>query len=97
MAMNTLPREQCDAFEDAIKKRYGKTVTITGKREVNADNSLRWVSLDVVSSKNRNYQLTEHLEGGLTKSVTLLHPAGENTYTRYLDAEISMVDKIAEE
>lgn len=97
MAMNTYRREQCDQFEDAIKKRYGKTVAITGKFETNEDKSIRWVALDFVSSKGIKYQLTEHLEGGLTKSVTFLSPSGENAFTRYLDAEIALIDKIAEE
>lgn len=95
MAMNIY--RDCSQFERAILARYGKTVTITGKYETNDDNTLRWVSLDIKSSKGRNYQLTEHLEGGLTKSVTLLHPSGENTFGRYLDAEVAMIDKIAEE
>lgn len=97
MAMNTYRREQCDQFEDAIKKRYGKTVAITGKFETSDDKTLRWVSLDFLSATGKKYQLTEHLENGKTKSVTLLSPAGENSFDRYLDAEVTLIDKIAEE
>lgn len=95
MAMNIY--RDCSEFEKAILARYGKAVTITGKYETNEDKTLRWVSLDIVSAKGNKYQLTEHLEGGLTKSVTMVHPNGENSFSRYLDAEVSMIDKIAEE
>lgn len=95
MAMNIY--RDCSEFEKAILNRYGKAVTITGKYETNEDKTLRWVSLDFISPKGNKYQLTDHIEGGLTKSVTLVHPSGENTFSRYLDAEVSMIDKIAEE
>jgi hypothetical protein len=95
MAMNTY--RDCSSFEKAILRRYGKTVTITGKYEASPSGTPIWVSLDITSPKGAKYQLTDHLENGLTKKVVLTHPTGENTFKRYLDAEVAMIDKIAEE
>lgn len=87
----------CSASVDAIQKRYGKTVSITGKYDANSDGSYNWVILDIVSSKNVKYSLTEQFQNNMTSKVTLLLPVGEQVFNRYLDAEVAMIDKISEE
>lgn len=87
----------CSASVDAIYKRYGKQVTITGKYEHNTDGTYQWVTLDIVSQKGGRYSLTEIFQNNMTSQVKLLHPTGELVFNRYLDAEIAMIDKISEE
>lgn len=87
----------CSASVDAIYKRYGKQVTITGKYEPNTDGTYKWVTLDVVSQKGGKYSLTEIFNNNMTDQVKLLYATGELVFKRYLDAEVAMIDKISEE
>lgn len=95
--MPTSTFRDCSASVDAIQKRYGKTVTITGKYDVNDSGIYNWVTLDIVSDKGDKYSLTELFKNNATDRVTLIHPTGELVFNRYLDAEVAMIDKISEE
>lgn len=87
----------CSASQDAIYKRYGKQVTITGKFEANADKTYNWVCMDFISQKGGKYSLIETFNRNATDTVKLIHPKGELVYKRYIDAEVAMIDKISEE
>lgn len=95
MATNTF--RDCSGSVDAIQKRYGKTVTITGKYDTNDAGAYNWVTLDIISPKGCKYSLTESFNNNLTDKVKLLYPNGELVFNRYLDAEVAMIDKISEE
>lgn len=91
----------CDAQEKAIKKRYGKEVKITGTYEMNPDATYKEVTLRVQSPKNNHYVITEHFRGNNTDYVMLYRNIGDKTvvnkFDRYLDAEVTLADLIAEE
>ena len=87
----------CTGAEEALLKRYGKAVTITGKSDVTEQGIINWVTLDITSSKGAKYSLTDRMKDNLTDTVTLIHPNGELQFKRYLDAEVAMIDKISEE
>jgi uncharacterized surface anchored protein len=91
---------------EAIRKRYGKEVTIniyyeTNNGEMKTMDDLKFQVLDIFSFKNKRYKITEYFKSGLTDYVTLEYNINgriiKNKFDRFLDAEVSMVDKIAEE
>lgn len=91
--------------EKAFMKRYGKDIRISVSYDINTD---KFTSMDDVSectmkfeSKDKQYSITEFLKNGATEKVILCYThegkVRENIFRRYIDAEITLVDKISEE
>jgi len=87
--------------EKAIKKRYGRAVKITVTYDMEG-NKLKEITLRFQSEKNKVYSLTEYFKEDQTTDYCLLcckrnDRAFEYRFDRFLDAEVSMIDMIAEE
>lgn len=87
--------------EKAFKRRYGKDVKITITYEMNG-NKLKELTMRFQSVNNKVYSLTEYFTDIETTDHCILccRRDGRNfeyRFDRFLDAEISLVDMIAEE
>lgn len=87
--------------EKAFKRRYGKDVKITITYEMNG-NKLKELTMRFQSVNNKVYSLTEYFTDIETTDYCILcsRRDGRNfeyRFDRFLDAEISLVDMIAEE
>lgn len=93
------PKELCQQHELALKKRYGKEVKVDGSKELNSDNTLKWVTLNIKAKGL--YTITEFLNGNDTEKVIVTYSKNDETkqltFNRYLDAEVTIMDLIAEE
>ncbi len=89
-----------DEKEKAFKKRYGKNVKITITYEMDG-NLIKEYTLRFQSEKGNHYVITEYLKNDVTDYVLFgYHYNGkviENKYNRFIDAEIALSDKLAEE
>jgi len=90
-----------EAREKAYKKRYNRDVKIYITRGI-TEVGQKWYSLYFNSKKGTEYVMTEFFTKDLdTDYVTLSYKHGDRTITnkfsRFLDAEISVCDKISEE
>lgn len=90
--------------EKAFKKRYGKDVNIsisyhTHNGKFESMNDIRAIRM-MFTFKNNEYYLTEYFKEADTDYVLFEYTVGsrviKNKYDRFLDAEVSLVDKIAE-
>lgn len=96
-----------EAKEQAFLNRYGKKVataiTYEGKdgAQLRSFNDLLEYTIRYESPKRHHYAITEYLDGGNTKYVLFSYRHNgknyENRFDRFLDAEVSLADKIAEE
>lgn len=87
--------------EKAIKKRYGKDVLITITYELDGK-KIKELTQRYQSPKNRVYAITEYFTDAQTTDHCILscRRNGKNyeyKFDRFLDAEISLIDMIAEE
>lgn len=91
--------------QKAFMKRYGKDVRISVSFDINTE---KFTSMDDVSectmrfeSKDKQYSITEFLKNGDTEKVILCYmhegKLRENQFKRYIDAEVTLADKISEE
>jgi len=92
---------RAEAKEKAYKKRYNRDVKIFMTSGV-TETGQKWYSLYFNSKKGTEYVATEFYTKDMdTDYVTLSYKHGNRTITnkfsRFLDAEISVVDKVAEE
>lgn len=98
-AKNIFKRE---SKELAILSRYGKKVNITVSYEMNL-NKLKELTQQFQSANNKVYSITEYFkEDGESTDYCILacRREGRNfeyRFDRFLDAEVSMIDMIAEE
>lgn len=87
--------------ESALKKRYGKDVKITISYEMDG-NKIKELTQRYQSANNKVYSITEYFTPVETTDYCILscRRNGRNfeyKYDRFLDAEISLIDMIAEE
>lgn len=87
--------------EKAFNKRYGKNVRITISYELDGRN-IKELTQQFQSEKNIVYSLTEYFTENQTTDYCLLccRRNGKNyeyKFDRFLDAEVSLVDIMAEE
>lgn len=87
--------------EDAIRKRYGKDTKITITYDMNGK-KLKELTQRYQSQKNKVYAITEYFTETETTDYCILscRRSGKNyeyKYDRFLDAEVSLIDMIAEE
>jgi hypothetical protein len=87
--------------EEAIKKRYGKDVKITITYDMNG-NKLKELTQRYQSVNNKVYSITEYFTEMETTEYCILCCRRNNRnfeykYDRFLDAEVSLMDLIAEE
>lgn len=87
--------------QKAFNKRYGKDARITISYELNGKN-LKELTQQFQSANNKVYSLTEYFTENQTTDYCLLccRRNGKNyeyKFDRFLDAEVSLVDLIAEE
>ena len=80
--------------EKLFNKRYGKMPQIFIEHKIE-NNQLVEYTLKFVSKKE--YVLTEILKDGATEKVLLKHGDKTHSYTRFVDAELSIADLISEE
>jgi len=90
-----------EAKEAAIKLRYGKDVKITITYEMNGK-QLKELTLRYQSANNKVYSITEYFNDVETTEYCILccRRNGRNfeyKFDRFLDAEVSLIDLIAEE
>jgi len=83
--------------EEAVRKRYGKDVTITTEYETNDKKEVVKSICKWVTKSGRTYSLTEELTDGLTSGVILIENGRERRYKNHLEAEVSLIDIISEE
>jgi len=91
--------------EEAFEKRYGKKVSIDAFYDVENEPIKSFDELKAYRLKfrsgNNEYEIDEHLKGGATDYVILRYNKNgkkiENRFNRFLDAEVSLADKISEE
>lgn len=93
---------QAKAKADAFEKRYGKSVLCTATVELYPSGGPKECTLRIQSVKNHKYVIVEYInEDGNTDRALLCYTAGprniETTFNRYLDAEVTLADLIAEE
>lgn len=81
--------------EKAFLKRYGKAVECDVEYNMDGDN-IKDYTVTLKSPKN-TFMITEFMKDGLTDYVFLSYKDKQWKYTRFLDAEISVADKISEE
>ena len=91
---------RAEAKEKAFKKRYNRDVKIFMTSGV-TESGQKWYSLYFNSKKGTEYVMTEFFTKDLdTDYVTLSYKCGDrsiiNKFSRFLDGEISVVDKISE-
>ena len=95
MAKN-INRNSEEAREQAFEKRYGKKVRI--KAEYTLDGKqLKDYTLLYTSPKNKSYRIKEYLKNDITDYVIFSKQDRQWKFDRFLDAEISLVDCIADE
>lgn len=98
---NRKPMGNTQAYVDAIKLRYGKTVQCSGTYELNPDGTFKETTLNIESSKGKHYSITEYFVNNNTDYVitakTINERYMEHRFDRYLDAEIQIIDLIAGE
>jgi hypothetical protein len=98
---NSKPIVNCLTKEQAFKARYGKDIHITGTYELNSDGTYKEVTLRIQSAKGNNYVITEYFLNNDTDYVLLCRQHEnrniETRFGRYLDAEVTIADLIAEE
>ena len=87
--------------ERAFLLRYGKTVRITISYELDGKN-IKELTQQFQSPKNKVYSLTEYFKADQTTDYVILSCRRnernfEYRFDRFLDAEVSLVDIIAEE
>lgn len=87
--------------EKAIRRRYGKDVKLTISYEMNGT-KIKELTIRFQSPKNKVYSLTEYFTDIEDTDYCLLccRRDGRNMeyrFNRYLDAEVSLIDMIAEE
>lgn len=93
--------------EIAFKKRYGKAVSITvtyeGKdgSDIKSFDDLIEYTIRFETSSREHYAITEIMDNGQTKEILFSYRKNGknyiNSYKRYIDAEITLVDFISEE
>lgn len=93
--------------EIAFKKRYGKDVSITvtyeGKdgSDIKSFDDLIEYTIRFETSSREHYAITEIMDNGQTKEILFSYRKNGknyiNSYKRYIDAEITLVDFISEE
>jgi len=95
-----MTREQLEVREQGFEKRYGKKVSLTGDSLISDNNELLDYRLTFKTPKGE-YTIKEHLKDGLTDFVLLQYKKDDrefnHKYNRFIDAEISVADKISEE
>jgi hypothetical protein len=92
---------KADEKEKAVKNRYGKDVKITVTYELDG-NKLKELTLRFQSVNNKVYSITEYFTPTETTDYCILccRRNGRNfeyRFDRFLDAEVSLIDLIAEE
>lgn len=95
---NVFKREE---RQKALKKRYGKNVLITVTFEMNG-NKIKELTQRYQSENNKVYSITEYFTDVETTDYCVLscRRNGRNfeyKFDRFLDAEVSLIDMIAEE
>ena len=95
-----LSKEQAEIKEQGFEKRYGKKVKISGEITINDKKELEAYNLCFQTPQN-TYSLKEQLKEGLTEFVLFQYKKDDrdfnHRYSRFLDAEVSLADKISEE
>lgn len=87
--------------EKALLRRYGKSVRIAITYEMNG-NRIKELTQRYQSSNNRVYAITEYFTETETTNYCILSCRREGRnfeykFDRFLDAEVSLIDMIAEE
>jgi len=87
-----------EILKESFFKRYGKEVDVQVTYEMDGP-QIKEYSIEFIT--NKFYSLTEQLENGLTKKVILAYRKDgrdfKHEFDRYLDAEVTLADKISEE
>ena len=92
--------------EKMFNKRYGKQVNITVSYDINTSefksmDDLKEYTLKFRTLKGKEYTLTEILDKGATKKVVLKYNNQgkeiKSIFLRFIDAEVTLADYIAEE
>lgn len=92
--------------EKAFKKRYGKKVNVSVTYDTKTDkfesmDDLSEYTVRFESDKGHHYAITEYLVNGDTDYVIFSYIVNnknyENKFDRYVDAEITLADRISEE
>ena len=95
-----------EAKEAALFKRYGKRASINIAFSHNGDtfktmDDLSVLELTFTSPRGAQYRIVEHFKGGNTDFVLFEYTHGNrqirNKFCRFLDAEVKLVDCLAEE
>ena len=90
-------------LEEAFFRRYGKKVNISRTYDLNEDKTFKQVTVRFETPKGNHYVLNEIYKENTndTDYVLLCYTKDdrkfEHKHNRYIDAEISLVDKISEE
>lgn len=88
--------------EKAFYDRYGKRVRCIVTYDLNDDGrTLKEYTIIFESQKQRHYSLTEYLQNDVTDYVLLCYRKNgrnfESKFTRFIDAEVTLADLIAQE
>ena len=78
-------------LQEAFKKRYNRDVEIEVLENFTDRTSMK------MKSKKNEYTITEYRKDGLTDYVTVQFGEKNHRYSRYIDAEIFVVDLISDE